>query len=170
MRLSPSTLEIARSSRRGACLLSLLALAGVLTSSNAWATKNPSSVVVGAGTCWGSSYTYLVTVNSSGTGTGSGSMAAPTGLPSGVTASYTDATIGFTGSTTSDTTTLILALGTTVTAGTTGFNVVCNGVAPSTGSPSGAGTLTITAPSISQQPTNQTVCVGSTASFSVVAA
>src|SRR6185369_22645 len=93
----------ARAFWRGLSLVSLLALAGVLTGSNAWATTNPSSVTVAAGTCWGSSYTYKVTVTATGSGSGNGAMVAPTGLPAGVTSSYTRTALVFSTGTPSDT-------------------------------------------------------------------
>ncbi len=149
--------------RPGMGLLAVFTAIGLVGAAPAWAARTPNSVTVGAGTCWGGSVSFPISVGSTGAGTGTGTLTGPTGLPTGVTAAYTHTAINFTNAAPTDTATVVLTIGPTAAAGTTPFTVTCSPV-------SGNGSLVIAAAAgISVQPQPVTVCVGNTANFSVTA-
>src|SRR5205085_5228165 len=123
----------------------------VLGIAPAWAARVLTSLTVGAGTCSGSSATYLVTVGSTGSGSMTGTLTGPTGLPAGVTGAYVRTTLNFSNGSPTDTTTLVLAMGSSAVAGTSTFTATCSPV-------SGTGSVTVTAaPAITTQPQPATV-------------
>jgi transcriptional regulator CtsR len=141
----------------------------LLTSSAAWASSSPNNISLGAGQCQGNSVLFVVTVTSTGSGGGSATLQPPTGLPTGVTFDhYSDAgALTFSNGTPTDSSVLVLAIGPTATAGSTGLTLHTSPAEASTT----PGTITINAgPTINTQPQPQSVCVGSTATFSVSAA
>jgi hypothetical protein len=144
-----------------AVLATAVALAA-LASSPAHADRSPASVTVGDASCWGTRVSYLVTVTSDGTGNGSGTLSGLLDLPAGATGSFRTTAVSFSDAATSDTVTLVLALG-AVAPGTTPFTVNCGAV-------SGIGSLTVDpAPTILESPTPEVACRNASATFHVSA-
>src|SRR6185369_13613013 len=163
---APPSKSITRWSR-ALPLAALLALTGLLVSSAAWAARGPQAITVSGGTCWGNSVTFTVTVTSNGSGNGNATLGTPSGLPSGVTfVGYAgDAgVVSWTNTATQDSATLILQIGPTASAGSTNFTVHTSPLEAGTNQ---QGTVTIAAGPTFTGPTSQTVCAGSTATFSV---
>ncbi|MCX7993891.1 MAG: HYR domain-containing protein, partial [Fimbriimonadales bacterium] len=124
-------------------------------------------------TCAGGSVSYTVTINR-GTGQGStGSFDADlsiSGLPAGITHSFSPNPVGFTGGQNSRTSTLTLNVGTSVPAGTYTFTVRAEVRVNSDDFATTTGTLVVNAPPvITIHPANQTACAGASVTFTAAA-
>ena len=122
------------------------------------------------------SSTYLVTVTRNGGTPGTAFNAAltlTTSLPTGATASFSPSTVTFGANDASKTSTLTISSNTATPAGSTSFTVKAENTVLSGDSATGNGTLTVgtacTAPTVTTQPTNQTITYGANATFTAAA-
>jgi hypothetical protein len=126
-----------------------------------------------SGTAGSATYTVTVTRNG-GTGTAfSAALSVTTALPTGATASFSPATVSFLAGDTSKTSTLTITTTTATPSGTAAFTVRAANPALTGDASTGNGTLTVgagcTAPSVTTNPTNQSITYGSNASFTAAA-
>jgi hypothetical protein len=134
-------------------------------------TQSPNPVTAG------NNATYTITVNrgsgNGSTGAFSASLSVTTTLPTGATASFSPSTVSFTSTDTSKTSTLTISTTISTPGGTTSFSVQATKTDNAADNASGSGSLAVTAactaPSITTNPTSQTVVYGNNATFTAAA-